>query len=148
MEKILVVCVGNICRSVIGERILRDRLPARFTVESAGIGALAGHSADEDASTVAAEHGVDLGGHIARQFSADIGREFDLILALEPGHKRVIGETASELSGRVMLLDQWVGAKGIADPYQKDLAFHQKTFEEVSNAVDQWVKRLNPEARS
>lgn len=146
MEKILVVCVGNICRSVLGERILRAQLPARFTVESAGIGALAGHGADTDAGAVAAEHGVSLDGHVARQFTREIGQGFDLILALEPGHKRVIGNEAPELSGKVMLLDQWVGAKGIADPYKKDHAFHERVFNEVSEAAAQWVRRLDPGA--
>ncbi len=146
MEKILVVCVGNICRSVIAERVLRTQLPDRFTVESAGIGALVGHAADKDARAVAAERGVSLDGHVARQFSREIGQDYDLILALEPGHKRVIGQQAPELSGRVMLLDQWTGATGIADPYRKDRAFHEQVFMQVTNAASQWVRRLSPEA--
>ena len=68
MQKILVVCVGNICRSPVGERVLADRLP-HHQVSSAGIGALVGHGPDKTASDVAAARGVSLEGHIARQFT-------------------------------------------------------------------------------
>ena len=44
-DKILVVCVGNICRSPTGERLLRSRLPGR-QVTSAGLSALVDKPAD------------------------------------------------------------------------------------------------------
>ena len=45
-EKILVVCVGNICRSPTGERLLRERLPGR-DIRSAGVSALVDKPADQ-----------------------------------------------------------------------------------------------------
>ena len=56
-NKILVVCVGNICRSPTAERLLRRHLPA-VTVESAGLGALVGKAADERAAAVVMRTGV------------------------------------------------------------------------------------------
>lgn len=60
--KILVVCVGNICRSPTGERLLRERLPGR-QVSSAGVSALVDKPADKVASEVAQLHGLSLEGH-------------------------------------------------------------------------------------
>lgn len=139
------VCVGNICRSPVGERVLAHNLAQKgsaITVSSAGIGALVGHAADETAAEVAAAHGVSLDGHIARQFNRAIGQAHDLILVMEPGHKREITRVVPDLSGRVMLFDQWTGAKGIADPYRQSRAFHEEIFGLVKVAAEAWSQKL------
>ena len=115
---ILVVCVGNICRSPAGERILAATCPT-IRVESAGIAALEGHSADDCMTKVASTKGVRLDGHVARQFTAEMAAEFDLILALEKGHIRVITEKSPVVSGKTMLLGQWLSTQEIADPFKK-----------------------------
>jgi protein-tyrosine phosphatase len=120
IKTVLVVCVGNICRSPLAERLLQAHAP-HLTVTSAGIGALAGHAADATATEVAAGHGVGLDGHIARQFTAELGRAADLILVMEAGHKAQIARDTPQLSGKTMLFDHWNGAKGIADPYRKSV---------------------------
>jgi len=149
-HSVLVTCVGNICRSPLGERLLAARLADRgsaITVASAGIAALGGHDADETASAVAAEHGVSLAGHIARQFTHEIGLAHDLILVMEPGHRREIIRTAPDLSGRVMLFDHWRGGTGIADPYQRSRAFHEEVFTQIDAAASDWAARLAPQGR-
>lgn len=142
-KAILVVCVGNICRSPVGERLLRQALP-ELEVSSAGIQALVGKPADQAASKVAAEHGLSLHGHEARQFTAHLGAAHDLILVMEPGHKREIARVAPQLAGRVMLFDKWTGDKGIADPYLRSRDFHEKTFAALSEAAAAWARRLGP----
>lgn len=140
---ILVVCVGNICRSPVGERLLAAALPD-CKVSSAGIGAVVGASADKTMTEVCAEHGLSLEGHVARQFTAEIGAEHELILVMEAGHKREISRRAPQLGGRVMLFDQWMGGKGIADPYREPIDAHRKAFTEISAASEAWVSRLAP----
>ncbi|MDM9541800.1 protein tyrosine phosphatase, partial [Klebsiella pneumoniae] len=61
-NSILVVCTGNICRSPIGERLLRTFLPGK-KIDSAGTGALIDHSADDSAIRVASLHGISLKEH-------------------------------------------------------------------------------------
>lgn len=149
-RSVLVVCVGNICRSPVGERLLSARLRDRgaaISVSSAGIGALVGHGADETAAAVAAEHGVDLEGHIARQFSRELGIAHDLILTMEPGHRREIIKAAPDLSGKVMLFDHWQGGKGIADPYLRSRQFHEEVFALIDAAGSAWATRLAPAGR-
>ncbi|MDD7971992.1 low molecular weight protein-tyrosine-phosphatase [Roseinatronobacter alkalisoli] len=142
---VLVVCVGNICRSPVGERLLATKLAqhgSTINVSSAGIAALEGHAADEDAATVAKAHGVSLDGHIARQFSRTLGAEHALILVMESGHKREIIKSAPDLSGRVMLFDHWIGGKGIADPYCHSIQFHQEVFAQIEAAAAAWTEKL------
>lgn len=147
---VLVVCVGNICRSPLGERLLAARLRERgasITVGSAGIGALVGQGADPTTAAVAAEHGVDLSGHVARQFSRELGAAHDLILTMEPGHRREIIRLCPDLSGKVMLFDHWQGGKGIADPYRRSRQFHEEIFALIDAAASAWALRLAPAAK-
>ncbi len=111
-------------------------------VESAGIAALEGHAADKTMSEVAADHGLSLEGHIARQFTAEIAAEFDLILALEKGHTRVISEMAPAVSGKTMLLGQWLSTQEIADPYRNSLEFYKLVYDQVTNACAAWTSKL------
>ena len=138
---ILVVCVGNICRSPAGERILAESCPS-IRVESAGIAALEGHAADETMNKVSSQKGVSLDGHVARQFTAEMAAEFDLILALEKGHIRVITKKAASVSGKTMLLGQWLSSQDIADPYLKSEEFHLLVFDQISDACAAWSQKL------
>lgn len=144
VSSILVVCVGNICRSPLAERVLKaDLLDAEISVSSAGLGALVGMGADSLTSEVAARRGLSLDDHIARQFTPAIGRENDLILVMEASHRSAILRQAVELSGRCLLLDQWTGNRDIPDPYQKSQEFHEIIFSLVKEASDAWITRMN-----
>ena len=70
IRHVLVVCVGNICRSPMAEALLRRELRGQegFTVDSAGLGALVGHPASEYSVELMAEIGEDISGHRAREF--------------------------------------------------------------------------------
>lgn len=141
VSSILVVCVGNICRSPLGERVLASLLPD-CVVTSAGIGAVVGAEADETATEVARAHGISLDGHVARQFTAEIGSRADLILVMEAGHKREIVRIAPQISGRVMLFDHWIGAKGIPDPYRRSREYHEIVHSNVIHAAQSWADKL------
>lgn len=138
------VCVGNVCRSPVAERVLREMLPAAV-VTSAGIGALVGHGADSTAGQVAAQHGVSLANHSARQFSSEIAVDADLILVMEPAHRQSIAASHPHVSGKTMLFDQWTGAKGIPDPYRRSLEFHQNVFDMIEVGAEAWAQKLGSE---
>ena len=147
IKNVLVVCVGNICRSPLGERLLQSKVP-ELHVTSAGIGALVGKPADETASEVAKEHGVSLGGHAARQATAELLGAADLILVMEAGHKTAVGKIAPQIMGRVMLADHWSGPSDVADPYKMSREFHEHVFTQMNSAMDQWAKRLSTNSGS
>ena len=56
-DSILVICTGNICRSPIGERMLRRALPEK-KIYYAGVAALVNHEADISVIKVAEKHGL------------------------------------------------------------------------------------------
>lgn len=149
-RSIVVVCVGNICRSPVGERLLALRLMelgSDMKVSSAGLGAIVGASADETASDVASQHGIQLKGHVAKQFTRAIGLENDLVLVMEPRHRRDIITTAPDLSGKVMLFDHWLGGRGIADPYRRSRQFHEEVFSLIDKAGTAWATKLAPSGK-
>lgn len=141
INNILVVCVGNVCRSPAGERILQQRLPDAV-VSSAGIGALAGKPADATGAEVAAENGVSLDGHIARQVTPDLLMAADLILVMEAGHKAAIHNLAPQVGGKVMLAGHWSGGRDIADPYRRSKEFYQHVFSQLDAAMSGWAERI------
>ncbi|WP_127105138.1 low molecular weight protein-tyrosine-phosphatase [Pararhodobacter zhoushanensis] len=147
IESVLVVCVGNICRSPLGERLLQaelDKRGAQISVTSAGLHAVVGHPADTETFAVAAKRGVSLDGHQARRFTNDMGRDHDLILVMEPAHRIEIARTSPALSGKVFLFDQWSGAKGIADPYRRSKDFHEAVFLLIHDGAQDWAAKLAP----
>ena len=85
--KILMVCLGNICRSPMAEGILRVKAEARgvkITVDSAGTGEWhVGQHPDKRAVQTAKEFGVDISRLVGRQFSAKDFDLFDRIYAME-----------------------------------------------------------------
>jgi len=83
--KILMVCLGNICRSPLAEGILRSKLDENyFFVDSAGIGNWhQGETPDQRSIEVARKHGLDISNQKARQFSTTDFDIFDYIYAMD-----------------------------------------------------------------
>lgn len=140
-NKILVVCVGNICRSPTAERLLRSYQPD-LVVDSAGLGALVGKGADERATSVAKGHNLSLTGHFARQVTGRMCREYDLILAMEKRHINALCEIAPEMRGKVMLFGHWDSEREIPDPYRKSREAFEAVYTLLDQSAQQWAQAL------
>lgn len=83
--KILMVCLGNICRSPLAEGILASKLPSElFSVDSAGTGDYhIGKNPDHRSSAIAKLNGIDITSQKARQFSKQDFEDFDYIYAMD-----------------------------------------------------------------
>ena len=66
IQNILVVCVGNICRSPMAEFFLKQSHPD-LHISSAGLSAMVGHSADNKAIACMDGLNIDMRSHVARQ---------------------------------------------------------------------------------
>ena len=140
-ESILVVCTGNVCRSPIGERLLRQHLPDRH-ITSAGILGLEGYPADECAQDVAWRHGISLDGHVARRLTRRLMQGSDLILVMEPEHLRFIAAMAPENRGKSLLFGQWLEPQDIPDPSRKSREAFEYVFGLLGKASQEWARRL------
>jgi len=140
-RSILVVCTGNICRSPIGERLLRQQLPGKL-ITSAGIYGLEGRPADEAAQDVAWRHGLSLEGHIARRLTRSQMEKSDLILVMEPQHLHFIAAMAPEIRGKSLLFGHWLKQQDIPDPYRKSNEAFEYVFDQLGKASQEWARRL------
>lgn len=105
--KVLVVCIGNVCRSPVGERLLAARLPnARFAVSSAGVGAMVGYAMSKYASAELQGYGGDPTGFAARQLTPDLIEDADLILtATRELRSQVLSEAPGALRRTFTILE-------------------------------------------
>ncbi|WP_281637475.1 low molecular weight protein-tyrosine-phosphatase [Flavobacterium marginilacus] len=83
--KILMVCLGNICRSPLAEGILASKLPNElFYVDSAGTGSWhVGHAPDKRSISTAQKNGLNISNQKGRQFSRADFDTFDYIFVMD-----------------------------------------------------------------
>lgn len=140
-DSILIVCTGNICRSPIGERYLRNLLPDK-KIDSAGTNALIDHVADEGAIRIAEKNGLSLSGHRGCQFTPSLGHKYELILVMERYHLEKIERIAPEVRGKTMLFGHWINQKEIPDPYQKSDEAFASVYQLIEQAGKHWASKL------
>ncbi len=143
-KRILVVCTGNICRSPVAEAFLRQQLPER-QIGSAGLGALVGKPVSPLARELAEADGLDVSHHQARQLTATMIQEADLILVMSEGQRRAVGQQAPQALGKTLLLGRWLdGGKGrdIPDPYRKNVEIFEHVHGLLKDAVLGWAEKL------
>ena len=126
LYRILFVCHGNICRSPMGEFILKDLaakagLADRFQIESAATSTEEiGNPVYPPARRKLAQHGIDCAGKTARQLTAaDYGR-FDLLLGMDRANIRNMTRICGgDPQGKIHLLMEYAGHPGreVADPW-------------------------------
>ncbi|MEX0666480.1 MAG: protein-tyrosine-phosphatase [Acidimicrobiia bacterium] len=111
----LVVCTGNICRSPMGEALLRAHLDARGTavnVHSAGTMAWNAGPPNEAVAAMA-EMGLDISAHRSRQLTTELIGEADLVLGMTRQHVDRITALAPDAATRVFLVEELVRLGGV-----------------------------------
>ena len=126
LYRILFVCHGNICRSPMGEFILKDLvekagLEDRFHIESAATSTEEiGNPVYPPARRKLAQHGIDCAGKTARQLTADDYGRFDLLLGMDRANIRNMTRICGgDPQGKIHLLMEYAGHPGreVADPW-------------------------------
>lgn len=158
--RLLIVCLGNICRSPLAEGALRARLQAAglgqvACVDSAGTGDWhAGDPPDRRAIATARRHGVDIGGLRARTLRAEDFRDFDWLLCADDANLRDVRALAPEdAHAQVALLTEWAGLRGVGlsgeipDPYTGNMDAFERVWTLVDDAAQGAVARLRRERR-
>lgn len=141
-QRLLIMCLGNICRSPMAEGALRARLDAagmagQVHVDSAGLGRWhVGQPPDPRAIACAAGHGVDLSGLRARQLRSADFSDFDWLLCADRDVLRSVRSAMPlRTSSQTALLLPWSGGDAdaeVPDPYTGS----GSDFEHVWTLVD------------
>lgn len=144
-KSVLVVCMGNICRSPYAERKLKSLQP-NLEVASAGLATkvskLAGKSADATATKAAVSFGIDLNGHKAQQVTEKLVAYFDVILVMESSQLKTLCELYPWASHKVTTFGYWNNITTIDDPYQRGLHAFRRAFFTIDRAAAEWNNRL------
>lgn len=112
-------------------------------ISSAGIKALAGKDADFQAIKTALKHGVIVAGHTARQLTAPMCEQADLILVMEPSQIDMVADIHPPARSKTMLFAQWLPKKTVPDPYKQSSEMFEAVFEQLNAAADTWKTKLN-----
>ena len=122
--KILMVCLGNICRSPLAEGILASKLPKnKFKVDSAGTGSWhIGHKPDERSVAEAKKNKINISNQKGRQFSKSDFDAFDYIYVMDNSNYNTVIELAENLEQKQkvkLILDELFPNEkvDVPDPY-------------------------------
>lgn len=142
--KILMVCLGNICRSPLAEGILKSKLPNSYTVESAGtINMHEGKSPDHRSIKTGKNNNVDISKQKSRHFTATDFEVFDRIYCMDRNNvKDVLSLAANDQHRKKvsLILDN----EEVPDPYWGA----EKDFDHVFQLLDKACDKLAAELKS
>jgi len=147
--KILMVCLGNICRSPLAEGILAHKTKSLdIEVDSAGTAAYhVGELPDKRSIEIASKYNIDLSSQRARQFSRKDFEDFDIIYAMDTNnyaHLISLAENESERQKVKMILNEThpESFKSVPDPYYGGDNGFQIVYDLLNKACDKIVSKI------
>jgi protein-tyrosine phosphatase len=146
---ILMVCLGNICRSPLAEGILKSKVDSQISIDSAGTGDWhVGEKPDPRSVAIAKTNGIDISIQRARQFTVSDFENFDLIYAMDnSNYENIIAQAKSQEDidkVRLILNEIFPGEDlDVPDPYFGGKSGFKNVFEMLDQACDVIVEKLN-----
>ena len=141
--KILMVCLGNICRSPLAEGILRSKLdPKKYIVDSVGTGSWhIGNPPDNRSIKVGTQNGIDISHLKGRQISEQDLIDFDHIFVMDQNNLEdvlTIATTKTQEEKISMILDTIFPGESVdvPDPYNGTITDFKRVYEMLDQACD------------
>lgn len=144
MKNILMVCLGNICRSPMAEALLQrysNQHGLGLCVSSVGLTAMVGCEADPNAIKLMLARGMDISGHRPQQLTAFHLHAADLILVMDSQQQQEVGCISPSVYGKVHQIGRW-SSFTVFDPYMKPYNEFEACFALIEQGLDDWQKRL------
>lgn len=147
--KILMVCLGNICRSPLAEGILASKLPRdKFVVDSAGTGSWhIGRCPDERSILTAQKNNLDISGQKARQFAIRDFDAFDYIYVMDNSNYNdvvFLSKTAEQRDKVQLILNELFPGENVdvPDPYYGLANGFDSVYQMLDQACDIIAEKL------
>lgn len=151
--RLLIICLGNICRSPMAEGLLRARIeasPLRGSVQLDSVGTgnwHVGEPPDRRAIATMRRHGIDISSLCARHLAEADYREFDWLLCADGSNLRDLHTRApTNIDKRASLLLEWAELADqeleIPDPYCGGERDFEQVFQLLDRAASSAVLRL------
>ena len=148
-ESILLLCLGNICRSPFAERYLAAELSSfdldDLSVDSAGLGTASDRRCPQSAIDTAGRYDVRLEDHRSRRLSADQLRSSDVIFVMDYVNYYTIARRHPEVADDTYFLGIFADADEhvpIPDPYGRGRERFDDVYEVISRSLDGIVSHL------
>lgn len=147
--KVLMVCLGNICRSPLAEGILQSKVdPKMVLVDSAGTaGYHINSQPDVRSIAVARKYGIDITHQRCRKFTVQDFNEFDRIYVMDhSNYDNVVAISHNELEKakvRLLLSAGDSNRKEVPDPYYGGEDGFEAVFQMIDSACDTIAAELN-----
>ncbi len=152
--KIMFICSGNICRSVMAHWLLakkiKDSKRNDIEVYSCGIYAMNGDLPTYEAKKIMKdEYGIDISSHRATNIYNSNIEEMDLILCATKSHKIAVINRYADLSEKVHTMKDYIGyerqyhdRRNIKDPWGYDMEEYRSCVAEIEECIDGILLKL------
>lgn len=149
MQKILMVCLGNICRSPLAEGILQSKVNSDMVfIDSAGTAAYhIGKKPDERSIDVAAKYGIDITNQRARKFVVKDFDEFSTIYAMDESNYQnilLLARNEKDVQKVKMILNETHSTKklSVPDPYYGGNDGFENVYKMLDEACELISKKI------
>lgn len=141
VERLVFVCLGNICRSPFGEYVAH-----RHGIRTAGFGlsTTTGVPAFDLGVETALERGVDMRSHLTTDFTDFNVLDTDLLLVMELRHAHLLQDMLEDTSNaQIALLGNWARPRRlhIHDPHIHGKAYFEHCYAIIENATENLIKQ-------
>lgn len=150
MTNLLMICLGNICRSPLAEGLMRSKLNfTKFTVDSAGTsGGHKGQAPDKRSIEVAKKNGLDISQQQSRKLLKEDFQKFDFLYVMDDSNYRDVLEMASTEDERkkvIKILDEVFPEENldVPDPYYGGNQGFENVYKMLDQATDVIAKKLD-----
>jgi protein-tyrosine phosphatase len=143
-QNILILCLGNICRSPIAEKLLQKKAKnagLALNIDSAGLTAMVGDTAHPFSCKVAEIYGLSLREHVAKQVSFEMIKTAELVLVMDQRQRQMLEQRFQQASGKTFRLGHFSDFD-IPDPYGQSQAAFETTYQLIDRATEDWLKEL------